>query len=83
MAKIKRRARPRQGLVTILEGRTYRAVSDRINGPTSYRIAAGAVAIFTGERAPGAPGLLVAEVEYGGNETVRVEVGPDDYEFVE
>jgi hypothetical protein len=38
---------------------------------------------FLQGRAPGAPHLKVAAVEYGDNETVRIDVCDQDYEYVD
>ncbi len=67
--------------IRIKTGGIYRAAAYRLNGETSYVIAEGAYG-FLGGKAPGAPDLRVAEVEYGERKTVMIEVKKTDYQMV-
>ena len=87
MAKIRRRAKPvnakkvGQKIVEVrINGGSYRATADFLGGPLNHQIPPGSYGFLNG-RAPGAPDLQVAEVELG-EETVRIEVTPNDYRVI-
>jgi hypothetical protein len=66
--------------ILITKSGSYRSVAYHMNdsGPNSYFIRKGTFGILQG-KAPGAPDLMSAAVEYGKNETVSIEVGPGEY----